>query len=215
MTSLQGKIKKWDTLYKINIKHTLYRHWLSQYGCGGVNFRDVTLACRWLTRNLCYLKKKKNIYIYIYIIIIFFWPFGTGQIFTDFKAIPTISRKISTPGNFNTCHYQNTHPCWNKPTPRSRLRGPLNHGRWPTTDGSTHTKDPSILWPEPDLSFATAESKFATAVPKITNNLTKFHYLVQALDKDTALRVKDLIVNLPQDACEPLKTRLLQSFKLT
>ena len=67
----------------------------------------------------------------------------------------------------------------------------------------------------PGLWFATAESRFTTAVPKITSGLTKFHYLVQALDEDTALRVKDLIVNPPQDGYEALKTRLLQSFKLT
>ena len=67
----------------------------------------------------------------------------------------------------------------------------------------------------PDLWFAMAESRFTIAVPKITSGLTKFHYLVQALDEDTALRVKDLIVNPPQDAYEAWKTRLLQSFKLT
>ena len=72
----------------------------------------------------------------------------------------------------------------------------------------------------PDLWFATAEWKFATAVPKITNGLMQFHYLVQALDKDIALRVKDLIMKPPKakdayNALNALKTRLLQSIKLT
>ena len=67
----------------------------------------------------------------------------------------------------------------------------------------------------PDLWFAMAESSFVTAEPKITSGLTKSHYLMQVLDEDTALRVKDLIVNPPQDSYEALKTRLLQSFKLT
>ena len=39
----------------------------------------------------------------------------------------------------------------------------------------------------PVLWFATIKSRFATTVPKITSVLTKFHYLVQALDEDTAL----------------------------
>ena len=49
----------------------------------------------------------------------------------------------------------------------------------------------------------------------LKGDLAKFHYLVQALDEDTALRVKDLIVKPPKDAYEALKERLLLSFKLT
>ena len=60
-----------------------------------------------------------------------------------------------------------------------------------------------------------AKSKFEMAVPQITNDLTKFNYLVQAPDEDTALRVKDLIVKPPKDAYEALKKRLLLLFKLT
>ena len=67
----------------------------------------------------------------------------------------------------------------------------------------------------PDLWFTTAESRLAIVVLQITNRLTKFHCLVQALEEDTVLRVKNLIVNPPQDVYEALKTRLLQSFKLT
>ena len=61
-------------------------------------------------------------------------------------------------------------------------------------------KIPSFYSRNPDLWFAMAESKFATAVPQITNDLTKFNYLVQALDEDTALMVKDLIMKRPKDA---------------
>ena len=76
-------------------------------------------------------------------------------------------------------------------------------------------KIPRFYSRNPDLWFAMAESKFATAVPQITNDLTEFHYLVQALEEDTALKVKDLIVKPPKDAYEALKKRLLLSFKLT
>ena len=77
------------------------------------------------------------------------------------------------------------------------------------------SKIPVFYGRNPNLWFAMVESRFATAVPKITSGLAKFQYLVQALDEDMALRVKDLIMNPPQDAYETLKTRLLQSFKLT
>ena len=53
--------------------------WLRcKYGYVTVNFRDVTLACGWLTRSLCYLIK--NIYYYIFFSLI--KPLEHFRIFT-------------------------------------------------------------------------------------------------------------------------------------
>lgn len=70
------------------------------------------------------------------------------------------------------------------------------------------------FWPdEPDIWFAQAESQFA--IRGITADATKFHYVVSALDGQTARRVGDLLRTPSADPYTDLKKRLLASFSLS
>ena len=70
------------------------------------------------------------------------------------------------------------------------------------------------FWPdEPDIWFCQAESQFA--LRSITAEETKFHYVVAALDGQTARRVGDLLRALPTDPYTTLKKRLLSTFSLS
>ena len=65
------------------------------------------------------------------------------------------------------------------------------------------------FWPERvEVWFAQAEAQFA--IRGITSDATRFHYIVQALDQDTATRVLDLLLHPPEeDKYKTLKQRLL------
>jgi hypothetical protein len=70
------------------------------------------------------------------------------------------------------------------------------------------------FWPdEPDIWFCQAESQFA--LRGITAEETKFHYVVAALDGQTARRVGDLLRTPPTDSYTALKKRLLSTFSLS
>ena len=60
-------------------------------------------------------------------------------------------------------------------------------------------KLPTFNTKSPALWFARAESEFRTCNPVITQERTKFDWVVKALDEDTALRVADLMEN-PSEA---------------
>ena len=77
-------------------------------------------------------------------------------------------------------------------------------------------KLPTFYTKSLELWFGRAEAEFRTSHPTITTELTKFDYLVKALDEDTALLVADLIAN-PPDAkpYSTLKDRLLKVFSLS
>ena len=62
--------------------------------------------------------------------------------------------------------------------------------------------------------FAQAEAQFA--LRRITDDATKYYYVVAALGNSTALRVVSLLQNPPQDdKYDTLKTLLLGTFELT
>lgn len=70
------------------------------------------------------------------------------------------------------------------------------------------------FWPdEPDIWFAQAESQFS--IRGITTDTTKFHYVVAALDGQTARRVGDLLRAPTADPYADLKKRLLAAFTLS
>ena len=71
------------------------------------------------------------------------------------------------------------------------------------------------FWPErAAVWFVQAEAQFATR--NVTADNTKFHYIVSALDQDTATRVIDMLLAPPaEDKYDALKTRLLTTFSLS
>ena len=75
-------------------------------------------------------------------------------------------------------------------------------------------KLPSFWTQQPEVWFLQVEAQFN--IRKITNDATKFYYIVSALDQATSNRVLD-VLSSPPDAnkYETLKKRLLDSFGLT
>ena len=71
------------------------------------------------------------------------------------------------------------------------------------------------FWPDrAEVWFLQAESQFATR--GIQADATRYHYIVAALDQDTATRVLDLLLAPPAtDKYTALKARLLETFTLT
>ena len=71
------------------------------------------------------------------------------------------------------------------------------------------------FWPaHPDVWFAQAEAQFQ--IRGITSDLTKFHYVVAALDQDAASQLLDVIRSPPEnDKYTTLKTSLLRTFGLS
>ncbi|XP_013415735.1 uncharacterized protein LOC106177495 [Lingula anatina] len=64
--------------------------------------------------------------------------------------------------------------------------------------------------------FLRLESSFATHQPAITNDLTKFHHVVQLLDSSTSRRVQSVIERPPQTGkYEALKHALLEAYEAT
>ena len=77
-------------------------------------------------------------------------------------------------------------------------------------------KLPTFYTRSPALWFARAESEFRTCHQAITQERTKFSWVVKALDEDTALRVADLLEH-PSKATpySDFKMRLLGVFALS
>ena len=71
------------------------------------------------------------------------------------------------------------------------------------------------FWPqEPRAWFAQVDSQFHTK--NVTNDATKYHHLVSALDAKTVVRVLDLLENPPvNNKYDSLKARLLGTLSLT
>ena len=70
------------------------------------------------------------------------------------------------------------------------------------------------FWPaQPTIWFAQAEAQFA--LRGISSDSTKYYHVLAALDQDTAVRISDVILNVPaNDKFDSLKKRLLQTFEL-
>jgi hypothetical protein len=73
-------------------------------------------------------------------------------------------------------------------------------------------KLPSFWKSKPNTWFAQVEAQFH--LRNVTDDTTKYSYLVTALDDDIATRVSDLLENPPaRDRYKTLKYRLLQTFQ--
>lgn len=82
-----------------------------------------------------------------------------------------------------------------------------------TDTNAVAIKLPSF-WPnQPTIWFVQAESQFH--IRNITNDTTKYHYVVSALDETTAGRIEDFLANPPtRNKYDALKTRLTDTFSL-
>ena len=77
-------------------------------------------------------------------------------------------------------------------------------------------KLPTFYTRSPALWFARAESEFRTCHPAISQERTKFDWVVKALDEETALRVADLLEHPSENTpYSDLKARLLGIFALS
>ena len=75
-------------------------------------------------------------------------------------------------------------------------------------------KLPTFWCERAEVWFTQAEAQFVTR--NISNDETKFYYIVAALDQDTATRVLDLLRNPPTvDKYVTLKNRLIETFTLS
>ena len=81
-----------------------------------------------------------------------------------------------------------------------------------TTVNATAVKLPAFWSGNPDVWFRQVESVFSTRKPAITLQQTKFDYVIQALDNNTADRVQAIILSPPEDTYDQLK-RFLASRK--
>ena len=81
-------------------------------------------------------------------------------------------------------------------------------------ENAVSLKLPSFWSQQPRIWFAQAEGQFA--IRKVTDEQTKFNYLVAALDQESATRALDVIEEAPvTNPYKMLKDRLLDSFQLS
>ena len=68
----------------------------------------------------------------------------------------------------------------------------------PAQVNATAVKLPSFWQGNPEVWFRQVESVFTTRNPAITTQDTKFEYVIQALDNNTAERVQYIILDPPK-----------------
>ena len=79
------------------------------------------------------------------------------------------------------------------------------------SENAVSIKLPTFWSQQPKVWFAQTEAQFS--IRNITEEVTKFHYVVSALDQETAVRVLDIIQEVPaKTPYTTLKTRLLGTF---
>ncbi len=77
---------------------------------------------------------------------------------------------------------------------------------------ATAVKLPQFWQGNPEVWFKQTESVFTTRNPAITTQQTKFDYVIQALDNNTAEKVQSLILNPPAQPYDKLKAALIAAF---
>ena len=77
---------------------------------------------------------------------------------------------------------------------------------------ATAVKLPQFWQGNPEVWFKQTESVFTTRNPAITTQQTKFDYVIQALDNNTAEKVQSLILNPPAQPYDRLKAALIAAF---
>ena len=83
------------------------------------------------------------------------------------------------------------------------------------TVNSTAVKLPLFWSGNPEIWFKQVESFFSTRKPQITNQQTKFDYVIQALDNSTADRVQAIILSPTDEPYDTLKAALIEIFGKT
>ena len=69
------------------------------------------------------------------------------------------------------------------------------------------------FWPgNPEVWFKQVESVFSTRSPAITTQQTKFDYVIQALDNNSAEKVQSIILNPPGEPYDKIKSALIAAF---
>lgn len=82
-----------------------------------------------------------------------------------------------------------------------------------STENAVSLKLPQFWSSQPNIWFAQAEAQFH--LRKVTDDTTKYYYVVSALDQDTALRLSDVLAAPPPGGkYNALKARLLSTFGL-
>ena len=77
---------------------------------------------------------------------------------------------------------------------------------------ATAVKLPQFWQGNPEVWFKQTESVFTTRNPAITTQQTKFDYVIQALDNNTAEKVQSWILNPPAQPYDRLKAALIAAF---
>jgi hypothetical protein len=86
----------------------------------------------------------------------------------------------------------------------------------PAAVASVSIKLPPFWATRPEVWFRQVEAQFATRSPPITADLTKFNYVIAALDNATAGEVEAIILSPPTDGkYDALKTALIGAFGKT
>ena len=80
---------------------------------------------------------------------------------------------------------------------------------------ATAVKLPLFWSGNPEVWFKQVESIFTTRNPKVTVQQTKFDYVIQALDNNTADRVQNIILAPPEEPYDKLKAALIGAFSKT
>ena len=80
------------------------------------------------------------------------------------------------------------------------------------TVNATSVKLPAFWSGNPEVWFRQVESVFSTRRPAITVQQTKFDYVIQALDNNTADRVQGIILSPPENPYDRLKDALIEVF---
>ena len=83
------------------------------------------------------------------------------------------------------------------------------------TVNATAVKLPSFWQGNPEVWFRQVESVFTTQNPAVTVQQTKFEYVIQALDNNTAERVQNIILDTSENLYDAIKTALIKVFGRT
>ena len=83
------------------------------------------------------------------------------------------------------------------------------------TVNATAVKLPSFWQGNPEVWFRQVESVFTTRNPAVTVQQTKFEYVIQALDNNTAERVQNIILDPPKNLNDAIKVALVKALGRT
>ena len=95
------------------------------------------------------------------------------------------------------------------------LADALKNLQQPAPVNATAVKLPSFWQGNPEVWFCQVESVFTTRNPAVITQQTKFEYVIQALDNNTAERVQNIILEPPKNPYDAIKAALIKTFGRT